>query len=230
MYFRANLVAIVLFAVATVAPASARADFVTHPLLTGPGTMSGFTGQEHFYSTGIAANIPNAILDITIDFAVFAPGQYTGTFNALPGFIAPTGSNYIYAYQVHNNGPLHGSGNRVFSKLGLSTTGATVTSVGRDLNYDPSTLDVSPTLAAVAGGGVTYIFITPNIAPDKFSMILLLASPHAPAFGRATVLDSGLSDDGQLPTPSPVAVPAPGAALLGALGLAMLRSVRQRIA
>ncbi|MFA6175435.1 MAG: hypothetical protein WC765_02520, partial [Phycisphaerae bacterium] len=52
------------------------------------------------YSGTTAFNLSNgtSVLNANVEYAVFAPGQYTG--NDISG-----GSDYIYAYQIFSNSP-----------------------------------------------------------------------------------------------------------------------------
>jgi len=196
----------------------ARADFSNRVLLSAPGTLGApFQTTQHFLATN-----GTDTLDISVDYAVWAPGQFPGTYVPFAGFLPANPSDYTYAYQVYNNGPGHGQSTRQFSQLGINSAGGTVDSLGKDPNFDPSPLDVDTPFAFLSPQGASYQFLVPTLAVNQFSVVLLLTSPNAPTFAQASVFDSGLSASGQVPMP----VPAPATLTLLALGAAGLRRRR----
>lgn len=205
-------------AVVLVAGASmARADFSNRVLLNAPGTVPGFQTTQHFLATN-----GTDTLDINVDSAVWAPGTFPGNYVPFAGFAPASPTDYVYAYQVYNNGPGNGQGTRQFSQLGINSAGGVIDSLGKDPNFDPSGVDVDTPFAFLSAQGASYQFLVPTIQVNQFSVVLLLTSPNAPTFSQASVFDSGLSASGAVPMP----IPAPATLTLLALGAAGLRRRR----
>jgi hypothetical protein len=198
---------------------AAWADFGTHQLDGNASALPGFTGHEDFLATGIGGKI----LNIRVDYAVFAPGAFTGTSTPLPPSPALNPSDYVYGYQIFNLGTANGgTGNTELSELTVATT-APVASLGYDAGFDPSPSDVSPSFGSILPEGFLYGFIPMGLLPDQFSTVLVMGSPYAPTYMSATIQDGGTTSSGRLP--SPVPEPASAAAMLA--GLAVLLKQRR---
>jgi len=205
--------------------ASALADpsVSSHPLADHISALSGFRGSTTLHSEG-----SGNILDVTIDYGVFAPSKFPGTFetwkeDSVPVFPDPNPADYIYAYQIHNNSP---PSTVALSHLNLHLAGGVaMSSLGYDKGLDQVDEDIIPSSWSASSTNVVYYFYYPQILPNEFSVVLLLSSPDPPTFQTASVLDGGLSAEGKLPSP----VPAPGAAVLGMIGLSTVASVVRRI-
>lgn len=216
----AALSAVLGFSLVVLANAStARADFITHPLVGASGAL--LSGSQNFL-----ANSNGLTLNVTIDYAVWSPSMYAnpGNFQAFGNSPNPTlsGSDYVYAYQIYNNGVLSGVPNpssptEDFHIMSVDFFG-TITAIGEDFAFDSSTNDIGGTLSVLNNNGASYWFVLPPISPDQFSAVMILGSPDAPAFANASIKDGGLSTGGMLPTP----VPVPSAALLGLVGLSLI--------
>lgn len=180
------------------------------PGLFQPGTWQ---GQTQFFSTNGVRS-----LDITVDYAVFAPGQFPGNYTPFAGFLMPPANDYLYAYQVYNTGVANGGlSTTQFSQLGIDTLGP-VSSLGKDQSGVGPTGDaggINTNFAFLSQQGASYLFLVPSIQVDEYSIVLLYSSPIGPSFSNATVYDSGLSATGNLPTP----IPAPASAALALAGL-----------
>src|SRR5437016_1903082 len=100
-------------------PAAARADFVNRVLLTAPNTLGApFQNTQPFVATN-----GTDTLDVSVDYAVWAPGQFPGNYMPFAGFTPASPTDFVYAYQVYDNGPGHGNSNRAFSQLGINSAG-----------------------------------------------------------------------------------------------------------
>jgi hypothetical protein len=199
---------------------AANASFTNRVLLSAPATLGGgFQGTQNFLST-----VGTQTLDISVDFAVWGPGQFNGTYTPFAGYTPALPTDYVYAFQIYNNGPGNGLSTRQFSQLGINSAGGTITSLGKDALYDPAGTDVDTNFAFLTPTGASYLFLVPTIQVNQFSVVLLMSSPTAPTFANATVFDSGLSASGQLPVPD--VVPAPTS--LGIAALAGTLAARRR--
>ena len=93
-------------AVASWVPAVALADFDDHPLAGHAQALSGFTGSQDFVRTE-----GGKTLDVTVDYAVFAPGSFPGTFVPFSGFPSLPPGDYVYAYELYTNSPSNPNAN-----------------------------------------------------------------------------------------------------------------------
>ncbi len=177
-------------------------------------------GQTNFFSTNGVRS-----LDVTVDFAVFAPGQFPGNYTPFAGFAAPPANDFVYAYQVYNTGVANGGlSTTQFSQLGINSLGP-ISSLGKDQSGVGPTGDVgaiNTNFAFLSAQGASYLFLVPSIQVDQYSVVLLFSSPIGPTFSQASVYDSGLSANGNLPMP----IPAPGTLALLGLGAVVARRRR----
>ena len=175
-----------------------------------PNAMSGWKGAQPFLATD-----GTETLDVSVDYAVYAPGHY-----ALSGGVDPSGgADYVYAYQVFNIvdplsvelsalsvGIVAGSGAH---HIGVDTSPGAPGQPGGVL---PSDKSFSPTSAR-------WYFASPTVNYGDNSVLLLFTSGQAPQWKAASVWDSGLSIQKQLPSPQPqLNVPEPATLALLALG------------
>jgi hypothetical protein len=198
---------------------AARADWTEPRPLWDQGILS---GTQHFSAAG-----DSRVLDLDVDYAVFAPETFAGSLSVSFSPEADRAGYYVYAYQVYVNAPVGAS---KFSELQVGLpdgAGLEVRGVGYDRDFDASLEDIEASFAYALPDSVSFLFEAPQIHPGEFGVTLLYSSPMPPAFFAATVYDSGLSDQQLLPAPAPV--PVPGAALLGTLGLVGASKIRRRI-
>jgi hypothetical protein len=180
--------------------------FCASPVLAGPlatdaNGMPGFTGSVGF---------SNSTLVATMDYAVFAPGSYTGNS-------AFKATDYIYAYQLFNTG----SASVVSFTVGLSTGNGAFDALA-DPTY-PQTGGIAPSSLVIQSStdSVVATFGNPVItAGTGYSQVVIFASPNAPTFGSASVVGFGLSDQHEAPTPTPEPT---SLALLGLLSVRLFR-------
>jgi hypothetical protein len=163
-----------------------------------------------------SANLVNSGLDIVLDYAVFAPGQYPGTDPSL-------GIDFVYAYQAFvqpaSNSALLVTvgGNPGFGASGAHNPGfdlglaAGVTPSGQSINFVSNTF--------------VNAFTSPSIAAGQNSTVLLFTSPFTWELGNASATVTGgasASVVGEIPAP----LPEPATALL--LGMASIPVLRRR--
>ena len=216
--------------VAALLPAAVVADW-SHPLrMHNPNplytyyenAMAGWTGETEF-DAGVGA------FYATVDYAVFEPGDFPGSFgSANPG-------SYVYAYEIYN--------------WSTSTVNLRLLDIGLDGLVGPVGFDMSGPWAAgirytygtgTPGHNVVYIFeesglgeiepkdyVGPGIPPPPpapgYSVALLFSSPNHPQMMTSTLTNESASVMGDLPS----AVPAPGAALLGVIGLGVVGRIKR---
>jgi hypothetical protein len=165
------------------------------------------------YSGTTQFNLTNgtSVLNVTVEYAVFAPGSYTG--NDISG-----GSNHIYAYQIFSNGTgssLPASNVAVdFFSVGIPI-GSSTNAVGTDPGYG-APLGVNP-LAFSFPQSAGYMFTLSALNPGQHSMVLLFSSVHTPTMGFGTISGGGMSGMGALAAPSVVPEPVTIALLIPAV-------------
>ena len=183
--------------------------------------MPSWQGTETFSST---PPTPLPMLDFfaEVDYAVFAPGTFELSF---PGMDPSGGTDFVYAYQIFNTGPL---ANDSLRQLSVGFDGdesvRNVTSVGSG---------VSPSSAAFQGTSPSFTSVAwsfsgntiPPGDPDPQSNILIYTSLNGPQLDGSTVLANFSAGSGELPSP----VPEPGAIVLLVVGAAVLL-LRRRMA
>ncbi|MEA3368498.1 MAG: hypothetical protein U9R68_10340, partial [Planctomycetota bacterium] len=144
---------------------------------------------------------PDVTLDVDVEYAVFAPGDYKNSGTDPSGDM-----EYVYAYQVFNDR----AGDTPVSSF----------TVGLDLASDPDDIGsdsgsgtaggTAPSFSAFSGSppssAVWYFFSNTIDPPNGYSEVLIFTSPNAPRWTPSSLLDSGLSDTQDLPSPGP----APG--------------------
>ncbi len=188
------------------------------PLVTDPNAMPVWQGTQGFYDVDVL--FPGVTLDVDVEYAVYAPGQYGKSGTDPSG-----GTQFVYAYQVFNN--LAGNVPVSSFSVGLDPT-ANVASIGSDAGSGTQPVGTAPTANAFTGVPPTsacwYFFLNSIDPPpaNEYSTVLLFTSPYGPKWAPGSVMDAGLSDKQDLPSPTPE--PATMALLaLGGLGLLMGR-------
>src|SRR5438552_10825429 len=74
-------------------------------LATDLNAMAGFHGTTDFTS-----NVGTLFLRAEVDYAVYEPGKFQLTFG--PGSDPSNGTQYLYAYELHNTGTVGNSSDR----------------------------------------------------------------------------------------------------------------------
>ncbi|MGB2975715.1 MAG: PEP-CTERM sorting domain-containing protein [Phycisphaerae bacterium] len=186
------------------------------PIAGDPNAMPAWQGTQQFYATSGVRT-----LQVDVEYAVYAPGNY-----GLSGTDPSGDTQYVYAYQVFNDL----GGNRPVSSfsVGLDPT-ANVANSGFDAGSGtlggtaPTAsgfIDVPPTSAL-------WSFLLNTIDPppaNEYSTVLLFTSPYGPQWAPATVIDGGLGNTQDLPSPTP----EPATLALMALGGVGLLARRRR--
>ena len=187
------------------------------PLVSDPNAMAAWQGTRGFYDVDVL--FPGVTLDLDVEYAVYAPGQY-----GLSGTDPSGGAHYVYAYQVFND--LAGNVPVSSFSVGLDPT-ANPANIGSDATS--GTLGgTAPAASAFSGTSPTsavWSFLLNSIDPppaNEYSTVLLFTSPYGPRWAPGSLLDGGLSDKQDLPSPTPE--PATMALMaLGGVGLLLGR-------
>ena len=165
------------------------------PLVSDPNAMPAWQGTRQFYDTdGVAT------LQVDVEYAVYAPGNY-----GLSGTDPSGGTQFVYAYQAFND--LAGNAPVSTFSVGLDPT-ANVSNIGSDAGSGTPG-GTAPSANAFSGtpptSAVWYFFLNTIDPPptNEHSAVLLFTSPYGPKWAPASVLDSGLSDRQDLPSPLP---------------------------
>jgi hypothetical protein len=172
---------------------------------------------------------PPKVVDATIDYAVYAPGQFNLSFYDLAadgtthiGKDPSNGTRYVYRYQIHNNSGLD---NDAITKLTLALVDLTSTNDAKNCKWiEPNAGGiypaggVAPTISSIAGNPPTsaYWSYPYFLQPGSDSKMLIFTSPNAPTWQRATVNSQSTVQrwvdvdgtqynwwEGQLPSPVP---------------------------
>lgn len=139
-----------------------------------------------------------------VDYAVYAPGVYSGNH-------VDKSTNYIYAYQVFNNAASTAA-------LSSFTVGLLENAGAANPTYDAST-GISGGKASLASSLIgtppaSVFWMLDSVAASEYSTVLLFSSPYSYTFDSATVADGGQGVTQSLPTP----VPEPATLALIAMG------------
>jgi hypothetical protein len=186
------------------------------PLTSDGAALPAWKGTKLFSASSGGFN-----LNVNVDYAVYAPGQFS--LSAALGF--PTdpsgGADYVYAYQPLNNAPA-GTTNLINLSVGLNP-GANPANVGhlaglgQVSNVDQFIPVGTPKTSA------RWVWTSPLLNPGSNSTVLYFTSPLGPQFllssitgGHATLASAAL--------PSPV--PEPSTFLLAAIAVACLFGVK----
>ena len=182
--------------------------------------------QDYFFNAFIN------VLDVTAEFAVFAPGDFQGFLGEnLIDFTDPAPGEYIYAYQIVD--------------IDVGSTGLTNFSVGLDGNeslgavaptFIPFTTDYgtySPTPTqdpSQPGGGpgvdTSSVWADlPGFGPGEVTGVLFYSSPHQPELGFSTATVGIAGQQMALSLPNPVPEPTGLCLALGTCVLLCLRRV-----
>ena len=181
--------------------------------LNGDGNaIAGFSGSQHF-----SGGFPGFGFEADVDYAVFEPGDFELSY---PGEDPSAGSEYVYAYQIFNQGP----NSIALLSVGMSGGAGEATFLAefgagqppRDMHF----AEPAPPYTSALFDFLIPAPATP-VAAGGNSTILLMTSEHAPHFDNSTVRDT-FSLAGSGPLPSPASIPEPGTIYLLAIGAVLL--------
>ena len=143
------------------------------------------SGSSNYYS-----NIGSAVLQGTVEWAVYMPGQFP-----FMGY-TPTGGEYVYAYQIFN------AGSDDLSQLSVGGVSAP-----DNPGWFPDPGTTAPTAANVGAFSAVWTFGTSLSAVNGTSYGLAFSSPSPPTSGSfGSVIDSGNSATFSLGTPEPASI------------------------
>jgi hypothetical protein len=167
-------------------------------LATDPNALAGFEGTQFFSNT-----IASLTLTSNVDYAVYAPGQFTKTFGA--GSDPSLGLDYVYAYEVFNNAG--GGGNREvdFFSVGLGNSTGAANDENLPIlygNYGVFASNASFTPVTPPYTSATWTYTTP-IALGQIGQIELFTSPLPPSSFLSSLQGGGVIAKAFLPSPAP---------------------------
>jgi len=167
------------------------------PIADDPNAILAWRGTQPFYVEGTGPFI-GATLDVDVEYAVYQAGDYEDSGTDPSG-----GTEYVYAYQVFNDL----TGNRPVSNFSVGLDPA---SGAANIRVDAGAGTLGGTAPSFAGfsgtpptSSVWYFFNDTIDPPDGYSEVLIFTSPNGPQWAPATVMDSGLSNTQNLPSPTP---------------------------
>jgi hypothetical protein len=212
-YLGASLVCILLAPVA-----------MAGPLATDPAAIPGWTGSTPFAGTNASlSHTVNAV----VDFAVYAPGQFSTSLALGNPADISGGTQYIYAYEMFRTGNDADLAaltiNLVPNAVPNNSTLAGFNTTTPEGGPAPLSANFVPGTIGLPRQSVRWNYV-PAISGNGHSAILLFASPYGPQFLNATVGGTFTTAAlALLPTP----VPEPATGLLALLGIGLLISVHR---
>ena len=167
----------------------------------------GFTGTSPFDS--------GEGLDGTIDFAVFTKAGFASEFPA-SGFLPNASDNFVYTYQVLNNGP---GTDFISAQIIAPVAAAAQGAIGA---FDIAA-DIDPGIMTFLNDSAQWIFTGAEgqIENNFNSSILVYSSPFSPTGGFSVTINGGTSASTSAPVPGAL-IPEPASVLLAAAGFAAL--------
>ncbi len=194
-------------------------------LASTPEALGAWQGSHNF-------NVP-AVLDATVEYAVFAPGA--GFQNYLDNnsivFADPAPGEYTYAYQFTDiSAAPAGISTFTVGLQGDEALGASGVTFVPAAAFPPTPPSNDP-LSTGGGPGVstssqwTYFGF---LGVGGTSGVLFYSSPQAPEFGFAVIASGTTFDTDPLSLPNPSTIPEPTSAMLFACGAVLLAQARGR--
>jgi hypothetical protein len=202
---------------------------IAGPLPTDPAAIAGWKGSQLFTTTKITA---------TVEYAVYAPGQFSASA-ALGSPVDPSGgSDWVYAYEIFaTNTPV------LTLTVGIQPGNVPASYVGTNRIGD---LPFSPELGESPDSGTTNVFYNwstsllainnarwtnatngsnPDLWKNNHSTVLFFTAPFGPQWRVSTISGGSTAVNSQnLPSP----VPEPGTAVMAAIAAAFLLAAQWR--
>jgi hypothetical protein len=195
------------------------------PLPLNPDAIPGWSGT----STVSSGLITGKSLDASLDWAVFAPGQFNAYFGA--GADPSNGTQYVYAYEVTNTGATL----NVSQKINGFTVGLLPGASAANIEYLPianGNYGVLPTGSSFGGtSSARWNFVSPTLAlvgGSNVSQVVLFTSPHGPTKVSASILGGGLNGTTTQPNYVPTPIPEPSTIALMTIAGALLLGFRRK--
>ena len=187
------------------------------PLPLDGNAIAGYHGTSApFFSSQFGTSI-----SASVEYAVYAPGQFNTSFGA--GADPSAGTQFVYAYQLFNTGDSATSLALTAITVGLNTgnQGANIGSLPI-VNGNYGQLPNSASFSGSPATSARWFYNPTSLPLGAASQVLLFTSPHGPTFKTSSVQGGGLGASQPLPTP----VPEPGTIALAILGCAGLLAAR----
>lgn len=204
-----GIIRVCVMAVAVALAATAAQASLMHE---DPAAMLAWQGTQHYQ-----ASDATYLLDVDVDYAVYAPGAY-------PGADPSGGTDYVYAYEIFN------TVNAGSVEAGLLLVGLQQSSGARNIGLDVSSGapglagGVTPDITYIGATGAGWSFSVDTVDYGEDSVTLILTSLNGPTWQYASVADGGLSAERELPSP----LPEPATLLLLTSGAVLTYFTRRR--
>ncbi len=223
-WFGGVLLVLAALALAALWPIPSRADLVSADKLN---AIQGWYGTDPIQFAESNGNN----VDGSIDYAVYAPGQFDLSF---PGEDPSHGTQYVYRYQLYDSSSPTSTDS--IRKLSVGLVGVTDAANCQYVNTGPLYAGdgVAPTfqvglIGAPPTSAVWAFKSSALLDPGQHSEMLIFTSPYGPTWAPATVLAPSSSNWWQGELPSPVPEPATLVGLLTAgLMFVAYRSLRRK--
>lgn len=189
------------------------------------------TSVPYYNQTYLAANNTTYELDAHVEYAVYAPGQFS-TSSALGSPTDPSGgADYIYAYEFFNTSPTNTNSN--LGPVGVKIQNFTVSLLAGAVPTFSTVAhnSTTPEAGMAPAASLTHFNASFNSAVWGFvvqpgtgthSDILILASPNPPTWMSSGMTATNTTDSHLLPSP----VPEPSSMILAAFAATFLLATR----
>jgi hypothetical protein len=175
---------------------------VVNSIKNDPTAMPEYRGSDSFSTVGG--------LDVTVDYAVYAPGAYNKA-------IIPYTDRYVYAYQVFNN-----QGSDV--AIDYFSVGFPADTQVFPPQYDPVNPYAEPggvmPMPYLLSQQVMFMFLFDAVDVGEHSQTLLFTSEDGPDMGKG-VISGGFMGGAILDVPAPSSTVAPEPATLALMGIGL---------
>ena len=160
------------------------------------GSIDGFCGQQNFYSPiSDASNNLIATINVAVDYAVFAPGQVSGSALGAAGHTANDGTfsignftasskDYVYAYQIFNTGDPQSTLSTGLTGLSIGFNGQLAKPVDDSVGETNATLvgAIPYSFTVIENDATLFAYFGGPVLPGQQSYFLLTSSRYSPAY------------------------------------------------